>query len=273
MSPAPVIPDGSTQLRFSFVALTAAIALEFVAAVYWSARNTGAEQGAATRRTIVAAAFTALWIGVTGIAASRGVLHFSAPPTMMVVIVATLALAIGLALSPVGARLIAGLPIALLVGFQGFRVIVELLLHRAYVEGLMPVQMSYAGRNFDVVSGITALALGAWLATGRRSRMLIGLWNTLGLALLLNVLVVAMLSAPTPFRVFMNEPSNVWITRAPWVWLPAVMVFAAILGHALVFRWLVRDAGASRLARSADSAPEPLAVDLTRSRGGGSAAR
>ena len=29
--------------------------------------------------------------------------------------------------------------------------------------------------------------------------------------------VVALLSAPTPFRVFMNEPANVWITRAPWI--------------------------------------------------------
>jgi hypothetical protein len=37
------------------------------------------------------------------------------------------------------------LPLAALVGYQGFRVVVELLLHRAYVEGLMPVQMSYSG--------------------------------------------------------------------------------------------------------------------------------
>src|SRR4051812_14373494 len=114
MSPAPVVPDGSTLLRVFFVALTAAIALAFVAAVYWSALRTGAEQGAASRRTILAAAFAALWIGVTGIAASRGVLHFSAPPTMIAVLVLTMVLAIGLALSPIGARLIAGLPIALL---------------------------------------------------------------------------------------------------------------------------------------------------------------
>jgi hypothetical protein len=114
-------------------------------------------------------------------------------------------------------------------------------MHRAYTEGLMPVQMSYSGRNFDIVTGLTALAVGGWLATGRRSPGLVFLWNTLGVALLINILAVALLSAPTPFRVFMNEPANVWITRPPWIWLPAVMVPAAILGHVLVYRRLVME--------------------------------
>ena len=111
-------------------------------------------------------------------------------------------------------------------------------MHRAYVEGLMPVQMSYSGRNFDIVTGITALALGAWLATGRDLARLVLAWNTLGVVLLANILIVALLSAPTPFRVFMNEPANVWITHAPWVWLPTVMVFAAVFGHVVVYRRL-----------------------------------
>ncbi|HKG93305.1 MAG TPA: hypothetical protein VKA84_15470, partial [Gemmatimonadaceae bacterium] len=54
--------------------------------------------------------------------------------------------------------------------------------------------------------------------------------------LLANVLTIALLSAPTPFRAFHNEPANVWVTQAPWVWLPAVMVMAALLGHVLVTR-------------------------------------
>ena len=68
------------------------------------------------------------------------------------------------------------------------------------------------------------------------------LWNVLGALLLANIVGVALLSAPTPFRLFMNEPANTFITRAPWVWLPAVMVLAAVMGHALVFRWLLTPA-------------------------------
>ena len=253
------MPDltGSALLRGSFVALTIALVALFVAAVYFSARRAGLTSSQAARRAIVAALLAGGWVAFTGIAASRGVLRMWAPPTMGLVLVPMLAIAIGTGLSPLGRRLVAGIPIAWLVGYQGFRVLVELLLHRAYVEGLMPVQMSYAGRNFDVVTGVTALVLGGWLATGRGSSLLVALWNTLGLALLANVVAVALLSAPTPFRVFTNEPAMVWITRAPWVWLPAVMVLMALLGHVLVYRWLA--ARATNTATS-PSLPSPASA-------------
>ena len=227
-------------LRAGFVALTLALYLLFVVAVYLSAQRSGIDGYRARRQTTLAAILAAAWIAATGIAAARGVLRMWGPPTMGPVLVGMLVIAIGVALSPLGRRIVANVSIAALVGYQGFRVLVELLLHRAYVEGVMPVQMSWSGRNFDVVSGVTALLLGAWLATGRRSRGLVLAWNVLGVLLLANIIAVALLSAPTPFRVFMNEPANTFITHVPWIWLPAVMVLAAVMGHALVFRWLVR---------------------------------
>jgi hypothetical protein len=162
------------------------------------------------------------------------------PPTMGIVILLSLAIALRIGLSGAGRTIAAGVPLAVLVGVQGFRFPLELLMHRAYSEGLMPVQMSYSGRNFDIVTGITAIVLAAalWLAPQRVSPKLVMVWNALGFALLLNVLTVAVLSTPTPLRVFMNEPSNVWITQAPFVWLPAVLVVAALAGHVVVFRHL-----------------------------------
>lgn len=238
---------GSTGLRIAFVALTFVVAALFVVAVYASSIRTGLDRSIATRRSLIAAFLTAIWLAVTGVAAARGALHFEPPPTMLPVFIVTFALAIGLALSPLGKRIATGLPMAALVGYQGFRVLVELLLHRAYREGLMPVQMSYSGRNFDIVSGITALLLGAWLVMRPTwSRRLVFAWNTLGLALLVNIIAVALLSAPTPLRAFMNEPANVWITHAPWVWLPTVMVLAALFGHVLVYRRLAIETHASR---------------------------
>jgi hypothetical protein len=228
-------------LRAGFVALTVAIGALFVAAVYWSSRRTGSARPAAARRAAVGGAFATAWIALTGVAAATGALHFDAPPSMLIAILASLALAVALALSPVGRQIALGLPIVVLVGYQGFRIVVELLLHRAYAEGLMPVQMSYTGRNFDIVTGISAVLLGTWLTIGRGSKTLVAAWNTLGVLLLANILGVALLSSPTPFRRFMNEPSNIWITHAPWVWLPTVMVFAAVFGHVAVFRRLAND--------------------------------
>ena len=78
-----------------------------------------------------------------------------------------------LARSSIGDRLARGLPLAYLVGFQAFRFPLELAIHRAYVEGVMPVQMSYSGRNFDIVTGLTALVLAAALAMARVPRWLV----------------------------------------------------------------------------------------------------
>jgi hypothetical protein len=238
------VPAGSPALRGAFVLLAVGVAALFPVAVWWSAIRAALGRSRIARETALAATATILWLVATHAAASFGWLHFSPPPTMMLVFVTVFAIAIGLALSPVGRRIALHVPLAVLVGFQAFRVVVELLLHRAYTEGLMPIQMSYAGRNFDIVSGLTAIPVAVWLAAGGRSARVLLAWNTLSVGLLLNILGIALLSAPTPFRVFMNEPSNVWITQAPWVWLPAMMVLAAVAGHALVYRRLVLDAGA-----------------------------
>lgn len=234
--------SASFALTSGFVLLTAILAVAFVLAMHRAAQATGAPAERARRLAGIAATGTAGWLALTGGTAARGLLHFSSPPTMVALLVATMAIAIGLAASPAGARLARGIPLPLLVGFQAFRIPVELLLHRAYVEGLAPVQLTYAGRNFDIVSGATAALLAIWLARGRPPRWTVATWNVLGLALLANVVTVAILSAPLPFRVFLNEPANVWVLRAPWVWLPTVMVLAAVLGHALVFRRLAAHA-------------------------------
>jgi hypothetical protein len=237
------MPAASPLLVASFVALALALAILFVVAVYVSAVHGGLPIGRARGSAARAALFTALWMGATLAAAASGRLSFeSMPPTMLPVVAGTFALAFGIGVSRLGARLAAGLPLAALVGFQAFRLPLELMLHRAYVEGLMPVQMSYSGLNFDIVSGVTAALVAALLLAGRAPRWLVGAWNGLGALLLAVIVTIAILSAPVQFRLFHNEPANVWITRAPWVWLPAVMVLSALLGHLLLFRRLRAEA-------------------------------
>jgi hypothetical protein len=250
----------SMGLALAFAGLAVLVAAAFPLLLH-RAETAAGDAARARRRALRATLATAAWMWATFVAAASGRLSFTTvPPTMAVVIAVSLVLALGIALSGTGARLAAGVPLAVLVGVQGFRLPLELLMHRAYGEGLMPVQMSYSGRNFDIVTGSTAIVLAAalWLAPQRVSPKLVMAWNVLGFALLLNVLTIAILSAPTPLRTFMNEPANVWITQAPFVWLPAVFVLAALAGHVVVFRRLrmemrqpSRDAGAAARRRQA----------------------
>ena len=57
-----------------------------------------------------------------------------------------------------------------------------------------------------------------------------------GLALLLNVVVISVLSMPTPLRRFHNEPANTFVTHFPYVWLPLYLVQVAWMSHLLIFR-------------------------------------
>jgi hypothetical protein len=85
----------------------------------------------------------------------------------------------------------------------------------------------------------------------------------MGFGLLLNVLTVAILSTPTPLRVFMNEPANVWITQAPFVWLVAVLVPTALAGHLVIFRRLRSELAApagQRNASDSQARRAPVAV-------------
>jgi hypothetical protein len=97
--------------------------------------------------------------------------------------------------------------------------------------------MSYSGLNYDIVTGITAGVLGFWLYRGRVPRWIVASWNLLGFVLLVNVVTIAIVSTPV-FRWFGNERLNVFVTYPPFVWLPAILVTAALMGHILVWRRL-----------------------------------
>jgi hypothetical protein len=56
--------------------------------------------------------------------------------------------------------------------------------------------------------------------------------------LLANIVLVAILSTPNPFRVFTEGPPNLLPSTFPYVWLPSFLVQLALLGHLMLFRRL-----------------------------------
>lgn len=162
-------------------------------------------------------------------------------PALVIVFGLTLATTVACLRTP-GARLAAALPLGGIVAFQGFRIVVEWLLHRLYLEGIVPIQMTYSGRNGDIISGITGLGLGLWIMSGRGTPpAVVWVWNLLGLGLLANIVAVAVLSTPVPFRLFLEGPPNLLPSTFPWVWLPTILVQAALASHLVVFRRLLAD--------------------------------
>ena len=228
---------GSVFLQASFYGLAALITIAAGVLLKSAARNCGDAPHLARSLQRRYWAGAAMWLGAVSAASYSGaLLPRGGPPLPFVLLVAGIFVAgILIARSRIGDRFARGLPLAVLVGFQGFRFPLELAMHRAQIEGLMPVQMSYSGRNFDILTGITAIVLGAALVVTPLPRWIVQVWNVFGLVLLANILAVAIASTPI-FQYFGPDRVNVFVMWMPYTLLPAVMVLAAWAGHLIVFR-------------------------------------
>lgn len=220
----------SATLFYGFIALlglTLAAAVAIV--VRWARLRVG---------PVVAA--LAAWLTVTGALAQAGILARwdIRPPPLLLTLLSGGLVTLWLGTRPFAGRLANTAPLAVLIGFQSFRFPLELLLHRAYSDGVMPVQMSYSGLNLDIVSGLMALVLGAWATRIELPRAAVWGFELIGFGLLINIVSVAIASTPI-FAAFGPDRLNTWVTHVPFIWLPAIFVTFALFGHVVLLRRLM----------------------------------
>lgn len=222
----------------AFVAIPMCLAFLFI----WAVARVSGAAGVA-----IAAIGTAGWMAGTLSLAVGGTFRRwnDTPPPFALLVAAILLIAFGVAFSGAGRRIATHVPLWALIATQAFRLPLEIAMHQLAERGVMPPQMSYSGLNFDVLTGATAVVVAALVATGRAGRATVMTWNVAGLLLLANVVVIAILSTPR-MQLFGPDRESVFVTYPPFVWLPAVMVLAALLGHLLIFRAL---RAAARLPR------------------------
>lgn len=195
-------------------------------------------------RTLWRGALTCVsWmVGWCAIGASNVLDHWeSRPPRAFLMVVVLFAVTFALAFGKVGTRM-RELPTRTLIALQAFRLPVELLMYRAALEGLMPIQMSFAGYNYEIVTASTAALIGAFgLWSSRPLPHWLGwAFSALGLGTLTTILVIALASMPT-FAAFGPDRVNTWVTHFPYVLLPAVLVQVALFGHLVLLRKLNRE--------------------------------
>lgn len=236
------MPSASTFLTTAFIALTVVVAFGIVLNVYLGGRGLSEPLARTWRWTIGTAVALTLWMAISWwFASTGGLANFAVrPPPIAIMVIAVLTLSTVLAFSRFGLRLAEGLPMWILVLGQVFRFPLELLMHRAADEGVMPVQMSYSGWNFDIVTGLSAIPVAWLLARGfAHGRALAFAWNVVGSLLLANILIIALVSTPI-IAAFGPTRLNTWVAYPPFVWLPTVLVLCALTGHMVIFRKIAR---------------------------------
>lgn len=223
-------------IEVAFVATVLVVAGGIVALIHTASRRAGR---AARRDALVAAAAIAAWLALTGILAAAGVTSLAAGPQrfMPIVLTATLVPLVLLLGTATGRRLADAAPPGPVIALQAFRIPVELVLWQLFVAGALPVEMSFEGRNLDVLTGATALPA-AWLlyGGGRRLGAAALAWHLAGLALLVNIVSIAIRAMPGPLHSLDVHPTNTLVGTAPWIWLPTFLVPAAFWLHAAGLR-------------------------------------
>lgn len=179
------------------------------------------------------------WLGLPAFLAFRGLFFQlgATPPHLMRVVLPMATLIVIFSFSAWGKWTAERLPLTFLVGIQAFRLPLEILLYFLAQRELIASEMTLAGYNFDIITGVSALFLWFLLHKGSAPGWSLWTFNIVGTVLLAVVVTIAVLGFPEPFGLF--DPPNLLVAFYPWVWLPTFLVQLALLSHLLLFRKLL----------------------------------
>jgi hypothetical protein len=206
-----------------------------VALVTLGAAQAARRAGMTRPRTLAAsvAAGLIVWLGATAALAQSGVLSVwtAFPPRWPLLPLTALVTFFILGRTRTFERLLAKVPAWQPVALQTFRVGVELAFWRFHMEGVAPVQVTFEGRNFDALVGLTAPVIAAGIAFGWLGPRATIAWNLFGLAMLFNAIGTVATSTPGPLH--LNWPGEPFTAIASWpvIWIPALLAPIGIFLH------------------------------------------
>ncbi len=183
-----------------------------------------------------------LWLVLQAIVSLSGfyTVTNSVPPRFALLAGPALLFIVILFLTKQGRQYLDKLNIKTLTILHVIRIPVECTLYWLFIYKTVPGLMTFEGRNFDILSGMTApLVFYAAFMRKRFNRNLLLTWNFICLGLLLNIVINAILSAPFPFQQFAFDQPNIAVLYFPFVWLPCCVVPLVLLSHLASIRQLI----------------------------------
>lgn len=175
-------------------------------------------------------------ISVTGFYKSEN----TVPPRFALLIMPPLLMILLLFITKKGKSFIDQLNIKTLTIIHIIRIPVELVLWALFLNKAIPELMTFEGRNFDVLSGITAPIVYYFTFVKKKtSAKVLLIWNFICLALVINIAINAVLSLPTPLQQFAFDQPNIALLQFPFTLLPAVLVPFVVFSHLASIRQLL----------------------------------
>jgi hypothetical protein len=174
------------------------------------------------------------WIGLQSLLSLSGFYKVQeGPPRFLLLPLPPILFGIIYSLTPKGRTFFSTLDARTLVLLQSIRVLVELVLFSLALHHLIPSAMTFEGRNFDILTGLSApfIYYFGFIRKTMATRWII-IWNWAGLGLLLVVVSIAVGS--------LLSHSPLAIQQFPWSLLPGFLVPIVFFAHLGSLRQLAR---------------------------------
>jgi len=184
----------------------------------------------------------ALWLILQAILGHLGFyeINNTIPPRFALMVMPPMLLIIILFNTKKGKNYIDSLDIQKLTLLHAIRIPVEMTLFGLFSVELIPQLMTFEGANFDIFSGITAPIIYFYMRKQQSLHTtLMIFWNFLCLFLLLIIVAIAILSAPSPFQKLAFEQPNIGVLYFPFNWLPSFIVPVVLFCHLAALRKLL----------------------------------
>ncbi len=176
-------------------------------------------------------------IALTGFYAAIG----DFPPRFLLLLVPAILMIIFLFNTSKGKRFIDELSLEKLTILHIVRVPVEIVLFWLFLQKTIPQLMTFEGRNFDILAGITAPIIYYFVFVKKvLNKKILLIWNVVCLILLANIVINALLSAPLPFQQFAFEQPNIGVLYFPFNLLPSVVVPLVLFSQLVAVRQILK---------------------------------
>ncbi len=185
-----------------------------------------------------------IWLAVQAVISITGFYsrntHAMPPPFLLATLPNVLAILL-LFITKSGRAFIDGMNLKVLTILHIIRIPVEIVLLWLCINKVVPQIMTFEGCNFDILSGISAPFI-YYLAFRKEAynKRLLLVWNIICVLLLVNIVSLAVLSAPFAIQRFGLDQPNIAVLYFPYIWLPACVVPVVLLSHLASIRLLLK---------------------------------
>lgn len=184
------------------------------------------------------------WMTFQSALAATGFFSFTnaVPPRLLLLLVLPLVSIAVIFSTEKGKFFLGSFDVKLLAILHTVRISIEVVLFWLFLNKTIPQLMTFEGRNFDLISGITAPLI-YYFGFVKRTISIKAMiaWNFVCLAILMFTVTNAVLSAPTPLQKFAFDQPTIAVLYFPFVWLPGVVVPLAIFSHLISIRFLIKE--------------------------------